>query len=223
LANIRLESLRDSGSFINAKGIFGAGAVMDWKSQAALEGKVFNVTVGTLSTGIVGGGNGTVLDIDQPEFVISIPSGVTVVPISFNIQGNCADAVADHSVLEAVVCLSRYYTWAADGASTAETPICTKLVGGGASRCACASAHTGDMTLSSAADPVHDVDLARMEVKIDLPANGETPVILELRYNPDPPPFLVGPCTITGYWGGTSAVTGYAQLYWAEYSTSDLF
>lgn len=223
MADIRLlNNGTVGGNYIDWQGLLGAGKTMDWKQAALYEGRVFNATVGTLSTGIVGGGNGTVLDLDQPEFVISIPNGTTIIPISMSIQGNCADAIADHSTLQALICYSLLYTLAS-GTYTTETPICMKTVGGRSSVCTVASAATADTLSSSGADFVHDIDLARAEVKVDLPANGETPIILRLDYNPDPAPYLVGPGSITGYWGGTSAVTGYAQLYWAEFATSELF
>jgi hypothetical protein len=191
------------------------GAVIDmgWKQALVLAGQCFTATVGTLSTGIVGGGNGTVLDIDQPEFLIYVPTGLAIMPLRIAIQGNAADAVADHSVLEAVIALGEV-AW--DGTGTCTTEVAYNMNRGSslASGCSVRSAFTVDITTA----PVHVLDLARAEVKIDLPANGETPIILDLLYEPDPAPIIVGPATITGYWGGTSAVTGYAQLYWAEFT-----
>jgi hypothetical protein len=191
----------------------GAVIDMDWKQALLLAGQCYSFTVGTLSTGIVGGGNGTILDIDQPEFLIYIPTGTAIMPLRMAIQGLSADAVADHSVLQALIALGEV-AW--DGTGTATTEVAYNMNRGSslASACSCRSAFTADITTA----PVHLQDLARAEVKIDLPANGETPIILDLLYEPDPSPLIVGPATITGYWGGTSAVTGYAQVSYIEFT-----
>lgn len=193
------------------------GAVIDmgWKQALLLAGQCFTFTVGTLSTGIVGGGDGTVLDIDQPEFLIYVPTGTAIMPLRMAIQGNADDAVANHSVLEALIALGEV-AW--DGTGTCTTEVVYNLNRGSslASACSVRSAFTANITTA----PVHIADLARAEVKIDLPANGETPIILDLLYAPDPSPLIVGPATITGYWGGTSAVTGYAQVSYIEFTKS---
>lgn len=195
----------------------GALVQLPWRMALVLEGRVFGATVGTLSTGIVGGGNGTVLDLDQPEFIISVPSGTAIMPLRVAIQGNAADAVADHSVLEALICADRTQAWAADGTCTSTTIYNYRTDSPRASACLARTAFSADTT-----DPVHSIDLARAEVKIDLPANGETPIILDLNWVPEQPPVLVGPAMLVGYWGGTSAVTGYAQIIWAEFFKSEV-
>jgi len=196
----------------------GALVSLPWRIALVMEGRVFGVTVGTLSTGIVGGGNGTVLDIDQPEFVISVPTGTAIMPLRVGIQGLAADAVADHSVLQALVCADTAKVWDAAGSCTTETAYNYRTDGPRATACTCRSAFTGDITTA----PVNHIDLARAEVKIDLPANGETPIILDLNWMPESPPILVGPAMLVGYWGGTSAVTGYAQVIWAEFTKAEV-
>lgn len=196
----------------------GALVNLPWKQALVLEGRVFTYTVGTLSTGIVGGGNGTVLDIDQPEFLISVPSGTAIIPLSISIEGLAADAIADHSTLEALIAATIGSAWDGTGTATTETPSNLRTDSPRASACSCRSAFTADITTA----PVHTIDLAREEVKIDLPANGETPIIVRLDYTPEAAPVIVGPAMITGYWGGTSAVTGFAQVCWAEFQKSEV-
>ena len=49
----------------------------------------------------------------------------------------------------------------------------------------------------------------------------ETPFVL--TYEPKYPPFLVGPCTLLGYWGGTIAtIGGFAIVQWVEGPIADL-
>jgi hypothetical protein len=220
MSNIRLESLKDTGSYIPQKALDGAASVMDWKQKLMHDGRVFNVTVGTLVTGITGGGAVNVPDIDLPEFLIDIPAGTTVIPLSMCIEGVCDNAIADNDKLDAFICKTTNLRWDGTGTCTTEVPICMRTVGGGQSVCRVSSAFN---TVNITVPPVHDVDLARISVQIDKAAAGEATVKMELRYEPEIPPYIVGPCMIVGHWGGTSAVVGYAQLYWAEIPTATLF
>ena len=191
----------------------------DWKQALAIEGRCFTVTIGTLLTGIVGGGAATVPDADLPEGLISIPSGVVLSPLRVAIQGNCADAVANHNTLQAFVCVDRAAAWDGTGTCTVETAYNIRTDTPRSTQCTCRSAFN---TVNITVPPVHHIDLARAEVKIDLPAAGETPVIVNLLYEPNPAPFIVGPAMLLVYFGGTTALTGYAQLYWAEWSKAEL-
>ena len=47
---------------------------------------------------------------------------------------------------------------------------------------------------------------------------------LELVYEPRFPPFLVGPCTLLVYYGGTVATVGsFAQVSWVEGKVADFY
>mgnify|MGYP001606543293 CR=1 FL=1 len=64
-----------SGSTQDTRGVLGAGLSADWRSALIARGLVWHVDVGAFSTPIVGGGNGTILDADQPELIIDVPTG----------------------------------------------------------------------------------------------------------------------------------------------------
>jgi len=191
----------------------------DWKQRAILEGRGFHVDVGAFSTGIVGGGNGTVLDQDQPEAVISVPSGTSIIPIRVAVQVQPGLMATDSDETEIVVAWDQAV--ASDGTGTATAETCLKMYDGvGTSLCTATSAYTANMT-----NPTLSVELARKVSTADLTGTAASayPAVLELVYTPDPGPILVGPCCLIVYWGGTVAtVGGFAQIEWLEYLTSDL-
>lgn len=189
--------------------LLGGLLVSDWRQALVARGYGWNVTVGTLSTGIVGGGNGTVLDLDQPEFGLSVPSGTCLIPLSFNIVCNIGLQTTDSHVSEILVTVDRAAAWAGDGTFTAETPLGLRTNITSGCPITCFSAATADIT-----DPVHHFDLARKELFTDVQGTAATVNVTEFRldYEPTNPPFLIGPCAVYGYWGGSIAVTGYAQL-----------
>ena len=60
--------------------------IQDWKQARILEGRGFIATVGALSTPVVGGGAGTIVDNDQPEFGMIVPANYVVVPLRIAAQ-----------------------------------------------------------------------------------------------------------------------------------------
>jgi len=189
-----------------------------------------SLTVGAFSTGIVGGGAGDVLDQDQPEFAIGVPAGYCMRPIYIQIVVHPGVTLADSSETEALVAVDSLGLWRGDGTVTIETPsnLRTDLNKGSALRCG--SAFTGNMTTittggaEAGAAPVLDIELARYATTANFgDATGiiETPFVL--TYEPKYPPFLVGPCTLLGYWGGTIAtIGGFAIVQWVEGPIADL-
>jgi hypothetical protein len=190
----------------------------DWKQKAILQGHGFHVDIGGFSTPIVGGGNGTTLDQDQPEGVISVPSGTTIMP--FRVKVNCQVPLlaADANECEILVAadIAAVHTPHATN-PTAETAL-KLFMGAGASLCTCWSASTADAT-----NPTLGMELARSVIVADSEsAAGVLWNILELKYEPKVLPVLVGPCALYVYWGGTVATSGFAQIEWLEFLTADL-
>lgn len=201
-----------------ARSLLGGLPFGDWRSAMIARGFGWNTTIGTLSTGITGGGAGDVLDIDQPEFVLSVPTGFTLVPLRFFIQARIGIQTDDSHTAQIVIAVDRAAAW--NGTPTDltkwvnENPTTFNLRTGATSGCpiACASAFTGDITVA----PVHAFDLARKEAITD-EQEAATPATVnvyefDLLYEPKASPFIVGPGAVYGYWGGEVAVVGYAQL-----------
>ena len=190
---------------------------LDWKQKAVKDGRGFNVTVGALSTGILGGGAGTVILIDLPELMISVPTGTVIMPFDIGVQCTVAAAVANHDINEILIAAD--IVKATDGTGTMTTEVAYNLRRDASKTTACTvySAFTAATTA-----PVNAMELARKEQHWILDGNGQTATRFDLLYHPEPPPLLVGPCCLLVYFGGTSATTGYIQAKWLEYDTADL-
>ena len=182
--------------------------------QAAIsEGKGFIVNVGAFSTPITGGGDGTVIDQDQPELVISVPTGKAIFVFSAKVQCHVPLLASDADEAEILLAVDKD-TEVAAGTATTETPVNLKLQSAEVSACTVKSAYTADAT-----NPTLDIELDRAVITGDM--NGTpgfaafwTP--LKLDYQPRVLPELVGPCAVYLYWGGTVATSGFAQVCYIE-------
>ena len=189
-----------------------------------------SMTVGAFSTGIVGGGSGTVLDIDQPEFVVSVPAGTWIKLFFVEIVVQGGVATADDNEAEALLAVDPLGYYALEptptGAAvtnTPEYPVNMRTNLGRGSACKCASAFVVDMTtrniIGTDADPVLDMELGRVVETADLQGTAANMIYRNIRllYQPLHPALLVGPATVCGYWGGGIAtVGGYAIVQWVE-------
>ena len=189
-----------------------------------------HVTVGAFSTGIVGGGAGTILDQNQPEFAVAVPEGICIRPFRISAQVESALLAADNEENEILFAVDSKGMWTGDGTFTSENPSNLRTTLGIGSMCRVGSAFTADMTTTqpgiAAAEPVLDMELARAVEKGDFQGTPATVWMqkLDLLYEPKHSPYLVGPCTLLGYWGGTVAnIGGFAQLSWVEGRVEDFF
>lgn len=201
-------------------GLFTASMFEDY----ILAGQGYRVTIGALSagadvTGIVGGGNGTTIDSDQPELVIGVPTGTSIIPlrVSLAVQG---DLDADAEILNSVLFVDMAKGFDGTGTFTAETV--RSLLGGGTtptSNCTVGSAFTADTT-----DPVMSELLAYRHVRAS--DNGTAASAMDvqqlLEYDGTKEPFVIhGPAMLILCWGGTAAVTGLASASWVEAPTTN--
>jgi len=226
-ADIRGQAAQDSNVQVAADGFpvparalrDGTLAGIDWRAIKVLEGKAFHVDVGEFSTPIVGGGNGTVIDLDQPEFCISVPTGKSIMPLRVSIQCQTPLLATDADEAEILLAVDKAAANAGDGTATTETSVNMRTDAPSSSSCTCKSAFTADTT-----DPVLGVELARKVIVGDMngtPANALWGV-LDMVYEPVAPPVIVGPAAVYGYWGGTVANSGFAQVEWIEFDSSSV-
>ena len=194
----------------------------NWKQQAVIEGHAMNAQVGTLSTPIQGGGAGTILVIDEPQATISVPTGTAILLMKVRVDCQVPLLATDADEIEIVLAIDRAAA-VADGTATAETPLNmrtdlnTSLLGVTTAPTV-KSAYTVAMT-----DPVLTYELAHpVKVGDVQTAVGTTWTKLGLDYDPEFSSAIVGPATVIVYWGGTVAVTGFANLTYAAYNTTDL-
>jgi hypothetical protein len=219
--------VQQSEKYLNPQGIAtapymnrrGEQFVMDWKQAAILEGYGFIANVGAFSTPVVGGGNGTVADLDQPEFGMLIPSGTTVVPLRTAIQLTAPLLATDADECEAfayVDTTAATVAAALDGTwTTTITPKNMKiaLTNVHASLCTVKSACTADTT-----DPTESIDLFHSQITGDVqgtPANALW-TRHNVLYEPKENPYIVGPACLFVHWGGTVATSGFMQFFWLE-------
>jgi len=201
----------------------GIGFVASWKEALLLEGRVWQITVGTMAAGgdathIVGGGNGTTIDNDQPEFGVSVPVNTTLIPLRIDVACEALEDANDE-VASILVIADNALAYANDGTVTTETPINLldgHSTGGVATTATCLSAATGDIT-----DPTVSMIIAAESLAMTgAEAAGFSAVPLSMHYEPNIPHMIAGPCAFYGYWGGTGAVSGLAVATWAEVPSS---
>ncbi len=215
------ERLASDGREVRAQGTRdGAQYVADWKQGLVFEGRVFVANVGSFSTPIVGGGNGTILDLDQPEFILSIPSGTSVIPLRVAIQTQTPLLATDADESEILLAVDTGFAAVADGTKTTPTIYGLRTDKPVIPQCVFTSAYTADVT-----DPVITVELARSVVVGDVQGTPATALWTknELVYEPAQSPVIVGPAMLIGYWGGTVATPGFAEVVWAELPTAAAF
>ena len=190
----------------------------DWKMRAVLQGRGFQVDVGAFSTPIVG--DTTILDIDRPVGAISVPTGTSMIPIRVSVQCHTPLLATDADEAEILLGVDIAKANAFAETTHVDETILSMYLGNGTSLCDAISAQTANMTVA----PVIGMELARAVATGDMngtPANALWGT-LDLLYEPAVPPVLVGPCTVCLYWGGTVQVSGFAQIQWLEFLTSDL-
>jgi hypothetical protein len=190
----------------------------DWRMDAIRDGRGFLVTVGTFSSPVTGGGDGTTVTIDEPEALISVPDGTSIMPIRIDVQCQVPLIAADSDEIEIIIGSDKDAAWDTTGTSTEETAVNMRTTHTATSLCSCESAFTAAPTTA----PALDYELARAVKVANLYSTNDTSLWGELRclYEPLSPPIMDGPCMLLVYWGGTAATTGFAQIEWLEYPST---
>lgn len=183
-------------------------------------GHGYHATIGAFSTGIAGGGAGTVLDQDQPEGLISTGGNYAMIPVRLDVQCETPAMTTDDDEVEILIAVDRAAAAGAMDPSTGTRETVfnmrTDLVGATSAPVEIWSALSANIT-----NPTLDLELARKIKVLDLAtAVGQLFTDLDLLYEPKHPPLLIGPCAIYIYWGGTVAVNGYAELQVVAFPSS---
>lgn len=206
-AEVFLRMLRD-GSLVSS----------NWIQAAIFKGLGHIVNVGAFSTPITGGGNGTIIDQDQPEFVVSVPSGTSIMPIRIEVTCQVPLIAADSNEAEILVAVDQDTTGVTGATDTDETIYNLNTLISVASSCTATSYTSVNLTTA----PVLDIELMHKVLVGDVQGTAANANWGELYglYEPLAVPILNGPCNLIGYWGGTVAVTGFASIQWVEFPTS---
>lgn len=202
-ADVYLRALRD-GTMIAA----------DWKQAAIMGGFGFHVNVGTFSTGVTGGGNGSIIDQDQPELLISIPNGTALIPLRFAVDIIPGAVVASGDESEILIAVDQDKVDDASGTSSLESVYNLNTLCGKTSACIVSSAFT-----TSTNNPALDIELAHAVITADTEGTPAAFVWnqLSLLYEPEVPPIINGPAMLIVYYGGTVATSGFIAASWLEF------
>ena len=187
-----------------------------WIQGLILEGRCYMIQVGALTTPIVGGGDGTIIDLDQPEVNIGVPSGTAIMPFRVDVQCESSATEADNDIGEIIIGFDRLAT-NAGGTFTDETAVNLRTDNPNSSLTDPNSAYTVNQTTEPTV-----IELARLQRQpiVDVSSVARDNTTLHLRYEPSVVPVLVGPAQLLVYWGGVAARTGFAQVFWAELPTT---
>jgi len=210
-AQVKMRDHSASANEVDLRSVLGAAILTDWRQAMIARGFGWNVTVGSFSTGIVGGGNGTVLDQDQPELAVAIPTGTALIPLRVQVSCHTPLIAADEDEAEILVVADRTQladTTAASG--TVETPLNMRSDKIGGCPCPVLSA----VTVNLSPNPALSMELAHEVINADVNGIAANALWgkLSLDYQPISPPFILGPAGFYVYWGGTVAVDGFAAV-----------
>ena len=194
----------------------GAIFAAPWIQALILEGRCYMIQVGALTTPITGGGDGTIVDLDQPEVNIGVPSGTTILPFRIEVQCESSATEADNDIGEIIIGFDRLAT-NTGGTFTDETAVNLRTDNPYSSLCDPNSAYTVNQTTEPT---VIEITRRQRQPIVDASATARDDTTIHLLYEPLYAMALVGPAQLLVYWGGIAAHTGFAQVFWAELATT---
>lgn len=219
LANTENVSLSSEGLWTAQRGTKdGSSFTADFKLGAVMAGQGFHMTVGALSAPIVGGGAGTIVLLAQPEAIISVPLGTSMMPLRIHVQCETPLIAVDDNESEIIIGVDGGKAY--DGTGTKVTEVAFNMLTNKAddgAACSVFSAVTANMTAA-----VLDMELARAQIVADVQGAVANALWgkLDLLYEPKTPPIIVGPAALYVLWGGTVATSGFAQLQFIEFDSA---
>lgn len=193
---------------VDIRSVLGGALSADWRAALVARGYGWHISVGSFSSPITGGGAGDVLDADQPELVIDVPSGYCMVPLRVDVACQIPLGATDSDESEIAILVDRTAVSGAVAANgTVEAPVNMRTNKASGCPLPCVSAVTTNLSagFTASMELAHAVKI--FETKTDV---GTTWTDLALLYEPEYPLFIIGPATLLVYWGGTVATTGFA-------------
>lgn len=205
-------------------GIDGALANQDWIDALIARGYGWHISVGSFTSPVVGGGNGTVLTADEPELVIDIPAGKTLVPLRFEITLETPLIAADDNEVESLIAVDQGAISGADaGNGTVElqwnmrTGAAGLAAGGGVNV-------VSAVTSSLSGAPTLDLELSHKSQIVDIQGTAANALWGDFMhvYEPKWPLLISGLATLVVYFGGTVATSGYISADYLVFDTAKI-
>jgi len=200
----------------------GALFTADWKQAMIMEGRGFMINVGALSTAVTGGGTpGTAIDPNGPEFVISVPTGTSILPLRVEICSALPVGAADDNEIDILLVADQDSAVTTGTAGTTEVIYNMNTLNSRSSNCTARSEFTAVVT-----GHTWDLELAHMNKVFEMFATspdktgGSQWTELRLLYEPKTPIVLNGPAALVGFWGATTVATAFASVQWLELPSS---
>ena len=185
------------------------------------EGYGGHVTVGTLTSPIVGGGAGTAIAIDKPELALNIAANAVMIPTRISVQCEVGLIAGDSEVDEILIAVDTEKAVDGLNVTTAVNEQVYNMRGDHGNSLAGTVSAWSAITAAITA-PVLTMELDRAQNFRDVqgaPASVHA-TQLSLVYEPKRPPYLAGAdnkgAAVLVYFGGTVAVSGFVQ---AEFVT----
>ena len=194
----------------------------DWKQARILEGRGFIATVGSFSTPVVGGGAGTVIDLDQPEFGMIIPANYAVVPLRIAAQLTTPLGATDADECEfGVIVDTAAATVAAALDGTWANTITPKNMRIALTNAVSAASTVKSVCSADTTDPTSYTDIFHTQYTYETKTDaGYSWTRHDALYEPVNPPYIVGPASLFMYWGGTVATSAFMQFFFLEIPTA---
>ncbi len=205
-------------------GIDGALANQDWIDALIARGYGWHVDVGSFTTPIVGGGNGTTITADEPELIIDIPAGKTLVPLRIEITLETPLIAADDNEIESLIAVDQGAIANADaGDGTVElqwnmrTGAPGLAAGGGVNV-------VSAITTGVDSAPTLDLELSHKSQVADVQGTAANALWGDYMhvYEPKWPPLISGLATFVVYFGGTVATSGYISADYLVFDTAKI-
>ncbi len=189
----------------------GALFTADWKLQLIAAGLAWSAKMGGLTASadaipIRGGGVGTVPDSAQPEFIIGVDEGYSLIPMEAHVS-MYTHPVTDKGIDSIVLFADRTTAPQASIASGTDVTPVNILDGGTAFPGRCWQAVSGDLTVAPIMDELLDYTAIQ-----EVAATGSTYAAgLKMDYMPQAPSILRGPCQVVLCFGSTCASGGFGM------------
>ena len=198
----------------------GAMFTAGWKQQLIAAGLAWSAHVGGITASadilpVVGGGNGTTIDTDQPELWIGVEAGYFLIPLEAHIAGY-NDMVTDNGITNIVLFADRTMSPVEAAVSaTAVTPV-NLLDGAAAFPGTAYKACTANLSVT----PVCSEILDYVGQQCGAASTGTTISGIKMDYVPESPSIIAGPCQVVMCFGGTDALSGMGVIKVACVPTS---